>query len=263
MCLLAFSWDPNGDTRLTLAGNRDEFYARPSVPAAWWANDPDIWAGQDLEGGGTWLGITRGGRFAVVTNVREPQGGRTDLRSRGLLVSTFLRGLATPMAYLQEVADIADEYRGFNLLVGTLYDSEPTLAYYSNRTQAAPVALTPGVYGMSNAALDSPWPKVVALTSSVAWLKAAHSPLEAYLRPLEDRRIAPDPELPSTGVTLARERMLSAAFIVSPDYGTRAQTVVLAHAGGQVELLERSFDNAEQAATLAPASIHSDRFTVG
>ena len=262
MCLVAFAWDPSAANRFVLAANRDEFYARPSVPAGWWAAYPDLWAGQDLEAGGTWMGITRTGRFAAITNVREPQSARPGVQSRGLLVLDFLTGLASPQDYLKGVAETADQFRGFNLLVGDLYGPSLSLYYYSNRGGAAPRALAPGVYGISNAALDTPWPKVVALTSSLTLLKAADAPLEAYLRPLEDRHIAPDPELPSTGVTLALERVLSASFIISPDYGTRSQTVLIASGDRQVDVLERSFDNAEQATMLAPASLHQDRFTV-
>jgi uncharacterized protein with NRDE domain len=262
MCLLAFAWDPSAATRFVLAANRDEFYARPTVPAGWWAAYPDLWAGQDLQAGGTWMGITRSGRFAAITNVREPQTNRPGVQSRGLLVLDFLTGLSSPEDYLQAVAEGADQFRGFNLLVGDLYGPKPGICYYSNRGGAAPCPLAPGVYGISNATLDTPWPKVVFLTSALTLLKAADAPLDAYLRPLEDRHIANDPDLPSTGVTLALERVLSASFIISPDYGTRSQTVLIADQDRQVEVLERSFDNAEQATMLAPASLHRDRFVV-
>jgi uncharacterized protein with NRDE domain len=262
MCLIAFAWDPSAATRFVMAANRDEFYARPSVPAAWWPTHPDVWAGQDLQAGGTWMGITRRGRFAAITNVREPHPGRADMLSRGLLVLDFLVGQASPLDYLAAVADRADQFRGFNLLVGELYGPSPALAYFSNRGGNAPATLAPGVYGMSNAALDTPWPKVVSLTSALTLLKAADAPLEAYLRPLEDRRVAPDPDLPSTGVTLALERVLSAPFIISPEYGTRSQTVLMASADGDVEVLERGFQNADEATMLTPASFHQDRFKV-
>ena len=262
MCLIAFAWDPSAATRFVMAANRDEFYARPSVPAGWWAAHPDVWAGQDLQAGGTWLGITRGGRFAAITNVREPQPTRTDMQSRGLLTLDFLTGRSSPRDYLAAVAQTADRFRGFNLLVGELYGPAPDLCYFSNRGGNPPASLAPGVYGMSNAALDTPWPKVVSLTSALTLLKAGDAPLEAYLRPLEDRRVAPDPELPSTGVTLALERVLSSPFIISPEYGTRSQTVLMANAHGDVDVLERSFQNADEATMLAPASVHQDRFMV-
>ncbi|QEI06809.1 NRDE family protein [Pigmentiphaga aceris] len=262
MCLLAFAWDPKAANRFVLAANRDEYYARPSVPAGWWASYPDLWGGQDLQAGGTWMGITRGGRFAAITNVREPQTNRAGMQSRGLLVLEFLTGLASPEDYLEAVEEGADQFRGFNLLVGELYGATPSLWYYSNRGGEAPCPLSPGVYGLSNASLDTPWPKVVSLTSALTLLKAADAPLEAYLRPLADRHIAPDQALPSTGVTLAMERMLSAPFIISPDYGTRSQTVLIANAQRQVDMMERSFDNADQATLLAPASVHSDRFMI-
>lgn len=242
MCTLLFAWQVDPALPLIVAANRDEFYARPTAAATRWAREhtadgtaPEVAAGRDLEAGGTWLGVTREGRFAALTNVREPfVPTPRGARSRGELVAEFLRGGATPAAYLAGLRP--DSYAGFNLVVG---DRE-SLWYLSNRSGPAR-ALGPGVYGVSNAALDTPWPKVRRGREELARLVAVgEATPAALLALLADATPAPDAELPDTGVGVAMERVLSPLFIASPGYGTRSSTAVVVHQGGAVELCERS-----------------------
>ncbi|GAA4335660.1 NRDE family protein [Pigmentiphaga soli] len=265
MCLIALSWDPAGPRRLLVLANRDEFYARPTRPADWWDDHPDVWGGRDLSAGGTWLGITRGGRFAAITNYREP--GRHDPRaqSRGHLVLDFLAGDMPAAGYLQELGARAGRFNGFNLLVGEMAGPSAVLGYLSHRAgQAAhePAMLPAGLYGLSNAVLDTPWPKVLRTIAGLSAIDGDADALSACFELLSDRRIAADAELPSTGVSLERERMLSAPFIVSPDYGTRAQTVLRITRDGIVDALERSYDDAAQAGSLRPAAERQVRFAL-
>lgn len=242
MCTLLFAWQVDPARPLIVAANRDEFHARPTAAASTWPRDaeadaPEIVAGRDLQAGGTWLGVTREGRFAALTNVREPfVAPPPGARSRGGLVAEFLRGRAAPGEYLAGLAP--DTYAGFNLVVG----DRSSLWYLSNRTGPAR-ALGPGVYGVSNAALDTPWPKVRRGRENLARLVAAGaaSP-EAVLALLADRAPAPDAELPDTGVGLVMERVLSPLCVVSPGYGTRSSTALTIHRDGVVEFRERSHD---------------------
>lgn len=239
MCTLLFAWQVDPALPLIVAANRDEFYARPTAAAVTWAREeptaPEIAAGRDLEAGGTWLGVTREGRFAALTNVREPfVPTPPGARSRGELVAGFLRGRAAPAAYLAALHP--ETYAGFNLVVG---DRE-CLWYLSNRSGPAR-ALAPGVYGVSNAALDTPWPKVQRGREGLARLVAAgEATPAALLALLADATPAADAELPNTGVGVAMERVLSPLFIASPGYGTRSSTVVVIHRDGAVQLRERS-----------------------
>ncbi len=238
MCLIALAWQTQPDHPLVLVANRDEFYARPAAPARFWEDSPDLLAGRDLSACGTWLGLTRHGRFAALTNVREP-GRPQGEKSRGLLVSGFLQGEARPLDYLQAVAAEGGDYSGFNLLVG---DREE-LAYYSNR-MGPPRLLPPGVHGVSNASLDVRWPKV---HKSMAALQAQlNTPLdpEALLRFMQDDSLAPDAELPHTGVSQDMERLLSACFIRSPIYGTRCTTALVLGAE-RARLVEQSYEQGE------------------
>lgn len=234
MCLIVFAWRPDHAMPLVVAANRDEFYARPTRPLAVWEDSPGVYAGRDLEAGGSWMGIGPDGRFAALTNVRDP-GQRLGPRSRGELVAAFLQGKLAPLDYLQQVARRAGDYSGFNLLVG----DRGTLCYFNPRI-GPPVAVAPGLHGLSNAALDTPWPKLLS----------ARAGLDAHLEQptaddlvalLADHHPAADGELPDTGVGLATERLLSSVFIASPNYGTRASTALIVHADGRRELMERSF----------------------
>jgi uncharacterized protein with NRDE domain len=236
MCLIALALDAHPSYRLVIAANRDEFYARPT---AWWADAPDVLAGRDLREGGTWMGVTRAGRVAAVTNYRDPGLAQlADAPSRGALVADFLRGSVDAETYADDLAGRAAAYNGFNLLVG----DGGGLFYVSNRTDGVR-RLEPGVYGLSNALLDTPWPKVVrarrAMEEAVA---AAEGPgWDARLwEALADRVIAADDALPDTGVGSERERLLSAPFIRTDVYGTRASTVLTIASDGEVRFVERS-----------------------
>ena len=237
MCLVLLAWEKHPRHRLIVAANRDEFYARPTAAAGWWADHPRVLAGRDLREGGTWMGVTRDGRFAAVTNVREPEMYRVGAPSRGHLVGNFLISRAPSMGYVAGLMPIAPGFNGFNLL---LWDGT-TLAWFSNRGPGART-LPPGVYGLSNAQLDTPWPKVVLGKDDLR--RAMEGPddeLEARLfASLARRDPAPDAELPRTGVGDERERALSSAFIATPEYGTRCSTVLLVGRDGEVSLTERT-----------------------
>ena len=240
MCLLIFAWRQHPRYPLVLAGNRDEFHERPAGPAGWWSSPPGLLAGRDLQAGGTWLGVTRGGRFGVVTNFREPDRDTSGSRSRGELVVDFLSTPLSPAEWAAELATRQDEYGGYNLIVG---DTEG-IRYLTNRGEDVH-DLPPGVYGLSNHRLDTPWPKVVTakegLVNAIGEMRLAREPL---FRILADRETAADGELPDTGLPLDWERKLSSAFIVSPRYGTRVSTVMLIDESGEMEFEERRFNAA-------------------
>ena len=233
MCLLILAWrDPPG-SQLLLLGNRDESHARPSAAAGWWGDAPDLLGGRDLEAGGSWLGVTRSGRFAVVTNVREADPPTLlRARSRGELVSDFLRGRASPADYVAGLG--VASFAGYNLICG----DRDSLWYASNR--AVERELPPGVYALSNATLDSPWPKVERLRARFAAARAAGD--AALFELLTDRTPAADGALPDTGLGIERERRLSAPFVVSPSYGTRASYLLSIDPDGRGRFVERSFD---------------------
>lgn len=234
MCLIVFAWRPEHATPLIVAANRDEFYARPTLPLAAWEEHPGVYAGRDLEAGGTWMGVAAGGRFAALTNVRDP-GQPIGPRSRGELVAAFLQGQQSPLEYLQQVARRASDYSGFNLLVG-----DRTQLCYFNPRVGPPVAVAPGVHGLSNAALNTPWPKLLAARNGL--VTALEKPdTRSLVALLADNRQPSEAELPDTGVGLATERLLSSIFIASPTYGTRASTALIVHADGRREFLEHSF----------------------
>ncbi|MDI6746412.1 MAG: NRDE family protein [Rhodocyclaceae bacterium] len=229
MCLILVAWQAHPDFPFVLAANRDEFFARRSASADFWKDQPKILAGRDLEAGGTWLGMTRGGsdgyKFAALTNFRDPGSHKPQAPSRGRLVADFLAGDMTIDAYL-DMLHPAD-YNGFNLLLG---DGQRLFAF-NNVTQERH-ELAPGIYGLSNHLLDTPWPKVGAGKTALAAALTA-LPDESHLwRLLRDDTVHPDADLPATGVSIDWERLLSAAFIRSPDYGTRCSTVVKVGAGG-------------------------------
>jgi len=243
MCLLVLAWRCHPRYSLVLAGNRDEFHARPAAPASWWSDPPDLLAGRDLQAGGTWLGVTRDGRFAVVTNYRELGERMPDAPSRGGLIVDYARNRNTPHAFLDDLARDASAYAGFNLIAS---DAD-ALGYYSNRA-AAPRELAPGVYGLSNHLLDTPWPKLTRVRESFEErLRHPHLELGELVALLADRRPAPESALPQTGLPHELERALSAPFIVTPTYGTRCSTALTIDAGGRCEFLERRFDAAGDA----------------
>jgi uncharacterized protein with NRDE domain len=237
MCLITLAWQAHPDYPLILAANRDEFYQRAATPARFWDESPLLLAGRDLSAGGTWLGVTRQGRVAALTNYREPGAARGE-RSRGLLVSAFLQGDSDPMAYAQAVAGEGEHYGGFNLLLGTPHE----MVVVSNRGMA-PRHLPAGVHGLSNHLLDTPWPKVEKAKSALSAQLAAPTDV-ALLQLLADHEIAADAQLPDTGVGLMMERMLSPLFIRSPQYGTRVSTVLMV-GRGRIHFTEQTFNEGE------------------
>ena len=233
MCLILVAWRSHPDFPLVVAANRDEFYARPSAPAGPWAEDPRVLGGRDLEAGGSWLGARRDGRFAAVTNVREP-GVPKGPRSRGLLVGDFLLGGQEPGEYAAAIQD--RDYSGYNLLVA----DDRALWYRSNREGGAR-ELPPGIYGVSNHLLDTPWPKLV---TAKARFHAALEQLpgaDPLFGILGDTEIVPDQHLPHTGLPPDWERMLSAVFVRSATYGTRASTILTWDRNRTLSLQERRF----------------------
>lgn len=244
MCLILFAYEAHPEYRLVVAANRDEFYERPTAAAGFWPEAPGVLAGRDLLHGGTWLGVTRGGRFAAVTNYRDPAVKIENAPSRGALVTEFLKSIESAGEYTRGLAARAGEYNGFNLLAG----DGRSLYYFSNRG-GPPRELGPGVYGLSNALLDTPWPKVVRGRRALAEVVKSGDALapEVVTRVLLDRVRAADAELPETGVGLEVERVLSPLFIESPGYGTRCSTAVLLDRAGRLTFVERTFEAGAEA----------------
>ena len=234
MCLIIFAWRPDHATPLIVAANRDEFYARPSLPLAAWPEAPQVHAGRDLEAGGTWLGVGADGRFAALTNIRNPHQPPAR-KSRGELVARFLTGEMPIDQYLADVVGRSLEYAGFNLLIGNRQE-----LWHYNAQETAPNPLAAGVYGLSNAGLDTPWPKLIKAKAALTEVLDDPHP-QALLALLGDPQTAPFGDLPDTGVGLATESLLSSVFIASPTYGTRASTALIVQADGSRVMVERSF----------------------
>ncbi len=240
MCLLVLAWKHHPRYRLILAGNRDEFHDRHAAPLNWWQDDPRILGGRDLKAQGTWLGVARSGRFGVVTNYRDLQAPVENAPSRGQLVPRFLTGATSPKEFLDDLRGAAPRYSGFNLLVG----GTRALYYFSNRGPA-PTALAPGVYGLSNHLLDTPWPKLARTRERFnALLTQPEIAPEELFTMLGDRESAGAADLPSTGLPEDWERIVSAPFIVNERYGTRCSSVLLVERTGRTILQERRFDAA-------------------
>lgn len=238
MCLILFAYNAHPSYRLILAANRDEFYDRPSREADFWTEDPRVLAGLDLQGKGTWLGVTKTGKFAAVTNYRDPLSSKASAPSRGKLVSDYLTGALDPEPYLKNVMARSQDYNGFNLLLG----DPDSLWVYSNRGVAK--RLRPGVYGLSNHLLNTPWPKVERGKRLLkkALDKKGDQLEDALFDVLADRRMPSDDQLPDTGVAKEWERILSPLFITSPFYGTRSSTVLLLAKNRRIRFTERVFN---------------------
>lgn len=262
MCLIAFAWRAHPGLPLVFASNRDEFFDRPTATAAWWDDAPQVLAGRDLHAGGTWMGVTRSGRFAALTNFRAPNERNQTAPSRGPLVADFLKSTVSPELYLRDVADRVERhsagnpYNGFSLLAGDVVAAQ--LWLYSNRSGLPPQSLAPGVYGLSNALLDTPWPKLLATRNALRIRLQENSPelVNHLLKALANPALASEFALPATGVSPDLERQLSAAFIQpalrgigSAPYGTRTSTVLTIGNGGKAglhaTLHERTFDAQE------------------
>jgi uncharacterized protein with NRDE domain len=237
MCLIVLAWHASAAFPLVVAANRDEWRERPAEAAHWWPDHPDLLAGRDLQAGGTWMGVTRAGRFAAVTNFRDPSDKRSSARSRGGLVTEFLLGRDSPRRFLASLSQRVRDYNGFNLVLG---DGESLFYYGSREGEARPIE--PGVHGLSNHLLDEPWPKVVRGRARMTAALAASDPLPALFEMLSDTTASGDDELPATGVGIEWERRLSPALIVGRDYGTRASTLVTLSSRGEVSFEERTRD---------------------
>jgi len=237
MCLIAFGWRAHPEFPLVVAANRDEWHDRPAAPANWWPDFPQMLAGRDLRAGGTWLGITDSGRFAALTNFRDPSDRKTNSPSRGRLVSDFLAGTQSAAEYLTELRSTADRYQGFNLLAG---DGESLFCFGSRLGEI--LAVPPGVHALSNHTLDEPWPKVEKAKSALEAALRAKMPWKARQMAIYDLLSndikAPDAALPNTGVGLNWERILSPAMIVTAAYGTRCSTVLAIDRAGQAQFTE-------------------------
>ena len=237
MCLILIAYRAHSAYPLVIAANRDEAFARPAAPAQFWEDHPDVYAGRDLEQRGTWLGIALNGRFAAVTNFRREGPKKPAPRSRGELVSAYLTGRQDPRTYLEEARRRSSQYNGFSVLAGDLH----ALYFLSNHGNGVQ-RVTPGVHGLSNHLLNEPWPKVTRGVAALgSWLDSRESELVSRLfelladhTPVTDDRPAPAAAHPR------RDRELS-TFILGEHYGTRASTVIIVHANGDVFFSERSF----------------------
>lgn len=236
MCLIAWNWQPQSAQPLLLIANRDEYFARPALPLHWWEN-ATVLAGKDLQAGGTWLGVSRSGRLAALTNYRAAVRDAEVRPSRGALVADFLQGSLDAKGYLQAVARKAADYNPFNLLV---FDGKQLLGLESRHARIVPIQ--PGVSAVSNADFDTPWPKLVDLKQGLArHLQQRHLAVPELLPLLQDATLATDAELPDTGVPLEWERRLSAIKVLSPEYGTRASSIVTLGRTG-LQFFEQSYD---------------------
>ena len=236
MCLIVFAWQSHPRYRLIVAANRDERHDRPSEELHWWDGEPALLAGRDLEAGGTWLGVTRNGRFATVTNYRETRTPAPGAASRGAIVTDFAFADVTPRAFTKSID--GDRYAGVNVLVS----DGNAMGYVSNRGDG-PATLAPGIYGLSNAALDTPWSKVVRTRDELRMLATADVISRgALMRLLADRSTAAEPEIESDGLPRDLARAITAPFIVSPGYGTRSSTVLTWTHEDEIRIREARFD---------------------
>ena len=241
MCIAYLSLGVNPHWPVFIAANRDEFHERAALPARPWPEAPHIIAGKDLTAGGTWLGLSRGRRWALLTNFRDPGMHREGLTSRGWLVGDFLFGDMSAEDYTKSIYAIADQYNGFNLIVG-----QGLHAWYVGNHEACtgPVPLGPGRYALSNHALDTPWPKVERLRLQLDALTPEGKALrlEPIYDILRDGVRPEDSHLPDTGLPLEMERLLSSIFITSPNYGTRCSTIIALDPDGNGIFSETSYD---------------------
>ena len=252
MCLILFSLQSHPDYPLIVAANRDEFFQRPTAAAEFWQDQSDLLAGRDLQAGGTWLGVNKNGRFAAVTNVRKGGEPQDKPGSRGALVTQAL--LQDSATALTEIRNNQDHYNGFNLLCGTpeslfyLSNSDHYQGEFSLQKNAQPQPLEAGIYGLSNAALNTSWPKVDSAKAEMQRLIEEHASnpetlQTALMEMMANDQRAADDQLPNTGIGQEWESLLSSRFIVSPEYGTRATTIVLFHRNGLVDFVEQGFDH--------------------
>ncbi len=257
MCLVLFSIDTCPDFPLILAANRDEFYNRPTRPMAYWPDRPDVLAGKDLEAGGTWMGISKQGRFAALTNYRDLSNLKSNAPSRGDLILQVLEYPGSVRDALKTLDKSATAYNGFNLLAGEASQTGQTFCYSNQNRTITHVGQ--GVHGLSNHLLDTPWPKVANGKDQLkSIIETAPEDNEALFNLLTDTNRPEDSQLPSTGIGLEWERLLSPLFIQSPTYGTRSSTLLRTTQTGEIQIVERTFgdesshDTEDRAFTLSP-----------
>lgn len=234
MCLTAFSWKQHPDYQLILLANRDEFYNRSTEVAHIWKGENQIVAGKDVQAGGTWMGINKHGKFAAITNYRDLSTIKPEAPSRGKLTLEFLEGDIAAREYIHQLTPEAGNYNGFNLLIGDRHE-----LWYLSNVSGELRALQPGLYGLSNHLLDTPWPKVVKAKNILS--EFDHLSESQLLQAFGNRELAPDNDLPDTGVGQALERKLSAMFIHFEKYGTRCTTLLTIDYRGRVRFRERTF----------------------
>lgn len=241
MCLIALAWRRAPGYRLIVAANRDEYHARPTASAAFWPPARAVFGGRDLQDGGSWMAVTRDARFAALTNFRDAQPPRVGARSRGHLVADYMQGSQAAGEYAAAVAAAGAQYNGFNLLT-----CDAASLWYAGSHGSPAEALAPGFHALSNARLNTPWPKALglraALRSAVDAASSEDELVERLLNALADTGVPADPELPGTGVGIERERLLAPRMIVAPVYGTRSGSVLLLHNDGAIRFVEQSFD---------------------
>lgn len=248
MCLIIFAHQAESRYPLVLAANRDEFFARPTEQAGFWQVQPNqsnaqqILAGRDLLAGGTWLGITRSSRFAAVTNIRDPSQSEQKSRSRGELTREFLASTQSAQEYGESLVQHFSKFAGFNLLIG---DGESL--YYANNFEHVVWRLEPGIYGLSNGLLNTPWPKVERGKERLKEILGSnhHITTDKLIELMADRKRASDDELPDTGVPAELEKTLSSAFILNKErlYGTRCSTAIVIDAEGETCFSEQNYDS--------------------
>lgn len=241
MCLILFAYRYHPQFDLVVAANRDEFYDRPTAPAHFWEDYPGIFAGRDLQAGGTWLAVTKTRQFAALTNYRDPHTEQAGERSRGELPLNVLQDNRPAREALQYVKSVASQYNGFNLIV---FDGKE-MGYFSNRENTIK-RLEPGVYGLSNHLLDTPWPKVVRGKTRLVEILQEGVDREQIFELLTETACFPDDQLPHTGVGIDRERTLSPLFIQSESYGTRSSTVLTLDTHHRLTLIERTYQKNPQ-----------------
>ncbi len=235
MCLITFAYKTHPKYKFILAANRDEFYARPTSPLDWWEDHTAVLGGRDLQALGTWMAMNKNGRFAAVTNFRDIQNIRPDAQSRGDLPVNFLLGDQSSEAYAQEVYKKGSDFNGYNLLV--MADELTHVSNYDRMINT----LDSGIFGLSNALLDTPWPKVRRAKDAFSQLIKDDFALENLIEVMQDESTAPDSELPETGLDYEREKALSAMCIRTPDYGTCCTTAITIDYDGNVAFMEKSY----------------------
>jgi len=240
MCIISFHFKEHPRYKLIIAANRDEFYGRPTKAAHYWEDHPTLLAGRDLKEMGTWLGITKQGKFAALTNYRDPSLEQENKVSRGEIVTSFLTSDKTPVTFLNELRDRKDEFNGFNVIVGT----PDELYYYGNRQEKI-IKVEPGTHSISNHLLNTPWPKVKKARKMLRDYALNHTDIETdqLFKQLNDSELAEDDSLPDTGLGKELEKQLSSVFIKTDHYGTRSSTVLLVTHDDEVTFVERTYNS--------------------